>query len=306
MKKTFAVACGLGIFGIASAFAADLPAQTYTKAPVAPVAYNWTGFYVGGNVGGAWSDDNSLQFGYDNLASQRVLLGTGLHSSAGNAFVTSPITFDTGRRSGIVGGLQAGYNFQFNRNGVAGVEADFNGANLQGSATFPQVGGDPLINTNMVASRSLDWFSTVRGRLGFTPSERLLVFGTGGLAVGREKVSAGINNLDPGTFATGFFPADGSSIDCFGQSPCAAGSRSQTSVGWVVGGGIEYALWSNFSIKAEYLYMDLGRITAHMGPVIIPAFINTPAIEANFGEGRYNILRIGMNYKFGGPIIAKY
>ena len=135
--------------------------------------------------------------------------------------------------------------------------------------------------------------------------DRLLIYGTGGLAFGEEKGTASLNNLLGGTFATGTHP-DGSSIDCFAASPCAAGSGSRTSAGWAIGAGFEYAFWNNLSIKAEYLHLNLGGLTAQMGPVIIPAFVNNPAFQANFGDGRYNIFRIGMNYKFNSAVVAKY
>lgn len=163
--------------------------------------------------------------------------------------------------------------------------------------TSAQTAPDPLLNTSLVTTRSLDWFGTLRGRVGITPFDRLLIYGTGGLASGRETGTASLNNPG-GTFATGVHP-DGSAIDCFAAGPCAAGSSSRTTARWAVGAGFEYAFSNNLNIKAEYLYLNLGGLTEQMGPVIIPAFVTNPAIQANFGDGRYNIVRVGMNYKFG-------
>jgi outer membrane immunogenic protein len=289
-------------YWIGAASGADMPVKAPMVAPV--VAYNWSGFYIGGNVGGGWGNDRSVVLNPQNIASGHLLLIAGL--GTGPIGSVTPLPVGIGHSSGFIGGGQIGYNFQFSPKWVIGIEADLDGADVRGSATIPQIGGDPLNHTNLVASRRLDWFGTVRGRLGITPFDRLLIYGTGGLAFGEEKGTASLNNLDAFTFATGFHRADGSSIDCFAASPCAAGSGSRTSAGWAVGAGFEYAFWNNLSIKAEYLHLELGGLTAQMGPVIIPTFVNNPAFQANFGIGRYDIFRVGMNYRFNSAVVAKY
>jgi outer membrane immunogenic protein len=227
----------------------------------------------------------------------------------GNNVNFAPAPFSIGGGSGAIGGVQAGYNFQLNRMWVAGVEADIDAANVRSSVIIPQTDLSFGRNVNTIASRRLDWFGTVRGRLGVTPFDRLLIYGTGRLAYGQEKVSASLNSLETvGPFATGFFPADGSGIDCFALSPCAIGSASKFSVGWAAGGGFEYAVWNNLSIKAEYLYMELGRSTAQLGPGVIPPFPNNPSILTDFGNGKYQTVRVGMNWRFNSaaPVSAKY
>jgi outer membrane immunogenic protein len=210
-----------------------------------------------------------------------------------------PVPQNIGRSSGVVGGIQAGYNFQINPMWVIGVEADFNGADVRGGATLPQVGGNPTAQSVLVTTQRLDWFGTVRGRLGITPIDKLLIYGTGGLAVGEQKATVSAT----GTMITNIV-ADASAVFCLG-GPCIAGSGSRTSTGWAAGGGFEYALWSNMSIKAEYLYMELGRVRAQVSAVA-PSSFNNPALSADFGTGKYQIARVGLNWRFGSPVVAKY
>jgi len=87
--------------------------------------------------------------------------------------------------SGVIGGGQIGYNWQFNGNWLLGVETDFQGANLQSGSTVspvplsPTAGGGFALNSSEFMNRELNWFGTVRGRLGLT-FDRLLIYGTGG------------------------------------------------------------------------------------------------------------------------------
>src|SRR6201996_4999303 len=113
MKLIIAVLAGL--FGTASALAADLPARTYTKAPVmVDPGYNWSGFYIGGNVGYSWGRSSDTTT-YTNGA------GATLFTAAGSSNL-----------DGVVGGGQIGYNGQ-TQNGVGGLEADIQGTGERGS-----------------------------------------------------------------------------------------------------------------------------------------------------------------------------
>jgi outer membrane immunogenic protein len=126
--------------------------------------------------------------------------------------------------------------------------------------------------------------ATVRGRVGVLPTQSLLLYATGGAAF------AGINTSD---FA--FFAADGSSN---------AASSDKTKTGWTVGAGAEWALSGGWSVKAEYLYVDLGNISytsSNSSPANPLATINHDhRIVENIG-------RVGVNYRFNaGPVVAKY
>ena len=193
MKKfLLSAACLLGM--AISASAADLAARPYTKAPVMVAdVYNWTGFYIGGNVGYSWgrSEDTST-----------------LANGAGTVLFTS---FDSTNLDGIVGGGQIGYNWQ-SQSLVWGLEADIQGTDEKGSRAFTcptgictpfvpivfnGIGvpvaririGTPGPAVPVSLNQSLDWFGTARGRIGFLVSPRILFYGTGGLAYGEVKSS---------------------------------------------------------------------------------------------------------------------
>jgi outer membrane immunogenic protein len=155
MKTVFAATAVLAL-SVASASAADLGARPYAKAPMAP-AFNWTGIYIGGNVGGllhtATIDDKTC-----NLACSSTSLS----------------------RGGFTGGGQLGANYQFGA-GVIGLEADINWANAKQSYVDP--------NWPSTHNMKMDWFATVRGRAGLTV-DRALLYVTGGLALINQDVNA--------------------------------------------------------------------------------------------------------------------
>ena len=101
---------------VGTAFAADLPPRMYTKAPIAPAPYNWTGLYVGGNIGYSW--------GRTSTDYTTVAAGTETHSDSINM-------------NGVIGGGQIGYNYQFNKSYLLGIEGDFQFSGEKGSNTLP-------------------------------------------------------------------------------------------------------------------------------------------------------------------------
>jgi len=208
-----------------SAFAADLPSRSYAKAPaMAAPATNWSGLYIGGNVGYGWG-----------TGGPDVAL---LPSSDFSVFAP---TFG-GRRNGAVGGAQIGYNWQAGSI-VTGLEADIQGSAVRGSdrTVLSDLGGVPLAGTLGSSDQRMSWFGTFRGRLGFTAIPELLIYATGGLAYGQIDASA-----DTFFTSTNHYPT----------------SVSQTKAGWTVGGGTEWAFAHNWSAKIEYLYVDFGNVSA--------------------------------------------
>jgi opacity protein-like surface antigen len=156
------------------ASAADLSLTPIYKAPAAPAPYDWTGFYVGGHIGGAWDHRDGSVF-----------------DEAAGAFLTSGST----RSSGLTGGGQAGFNYPLSRNWIAGLEADISAADLQSSAN-----GAPAFGER---DNKIDTFGTVRGRFGYTWNN-VLLYGTGGFAWAHEQLARtqqiGADNLaTPGT-----------------------------------------------------------------------------------------------------------
>ena len=229
------VAVLAGALGATSAFAADLPARTYTKAPVmAGPGYNWSGFYIGGNVGYSWgrsSDTSSFTNG------------------AGTTLFTN---IDSTNLDGVVGGGQIGYNWQA-QNWVWGLEADIQGTGERGTRDFTCPTGICTASTlapgflalaflvpgaavPVSMEQKIDWFGTVRGRVGALITPRVLLYATGGLAYG------GVNTNETIATITGF-------------------SNTDVNVGYTVGAGIEGAIGGNWTAKLEYLYVDLGRVS---------------------------------------------
>ena len=149
-------------------------------------------------------------------------------------------------------------------------------------------------------SRSIDYLGTVRGRLGWLATPAVLLYGTGGLAYGQVNVSNTISvaqNCGPGCV--------------FLTPPTSFGSSSVTRAGWVVGGGLEWMFAPHWTAKTEYLYYDLGSVTANstlVGQngigVVGAVFMTSFARATTHFDG--SIARVGVNYTFGGPILAKY
>ena len=159
----FLAAILVASFSVASALAADLPLRTYTKAPVyvEPV-YDWTGFYIGLNGGYSWGNSSNT-------------------FTAG----TLPVTTASQHMNGWVFGGQAGYNWQMSQ-WLFGLETDIQGSGIKGTAT--QALTPALFDaTSTAVTKPIDWFGTVRGRLGVLATPQWLLYATGGLAYGQTK-----------------------------------------------------------------------------------------------------------------------
>jgi outer membrane immunogenic protein len=183
-------------------------------------------------------------------------------------------TFPAPTAKGAEFGLQAGYNWQIG-NFVVGVEGDINKLAAQGLTGFPGI--DPGKGPDQLSSR-YDWLGTARGRVGVTAGSALF-YATGGFAYGR----VGHNYL----YGIGS-PAN---TQAFGLA------ENQT--GWTVGGGAEYAINQNWSVRAEYLFVHLagsnldisGLRAINFGP-------NPPGTNFLRYHNDLNIARVGVNYRF--------
>jgi outer membrane immunogenic protein len=259
--------------------AADLPVKAPVyKAPVA-VAPSWTGFYIGVNGGYGWSNGADIDLVSGGVPS----VSPPLAIAAGNAI---PPTLNTHPEGFIYGG-QIGYNYQLHQ-WVLGVEADLSGSNINGSATqtgvAPVVGFPFSANASATGNRKLNLFGTVRGRLGFTPNDALLVYGTGGVAYGHVESSTATSDI-PTNVIIG--PAFGS----------ASGMRT----GWTGGGGLEWTFAPHWSLKAEYLYYDLGNLTYTLSPNSVTTCCTTvvgSVFTTATAKFTGSITRLGLNYRF--------
>ena len=217
--------------GTMAAQAADLPTRKEAPPPVfVPPPFTWTGFYVGLNAGGVLARATARR----RFLSLRPPRGS--RPTYPDNLGSSP--------SGFIGGGQAGYNWQTGAF-VLGVETDFDGTTM--SKTFNYTSPAFAVGTpfpgdilSVNAKANLDWLGTTRARLGFvaTPDNRLMFYATGGVAYGGGSSS---------------FNAFDTQNDIF-----LSGSPSSSRVGWTIGGGAEYAITNNITVKGEYLYYNLG------------------------------------------------
>ena len=257
--------------GAVATQAADLPTRKEAPAPVfVPPPFTWTGFYIGVNAGAVW--------GSGSVSSTLFASGFPVLESEW------PGGSLGGSQTGFIGGGQAGYNWQTG-SFVLGVETDFDGTDLSRSRSF--VGAtfvDPFGRSDFLtqnSSRKLDWLGTTRARVGYavTSDNRLMIYGTGGIAYG-----GGSRHFDV------FDNVDGWDWN--------GGGGSNTRVGWTLGAGVEYAFTDHITLKGEYLYYDLGSTHSVIiaNPPASVFFPNTYATaKINFNG---SIARLGLNYKF--------
>jgi outer membrane immunogenic protein len=296
MKK-FALSIAALAVSAGAALAADLPSRKGPPVlpPPPPPPPMWTGFYVGLNAGGGWSNTNSV-----NVATAPLVID-GLGVNPQLAALASGWG-STGSNGGFIGGGQIGYNYQFYNNFVVGIEADIQGIAGSNGGQRSFVSGATVVGvpvTNVLGfSRSIDYFGTVRGRLGWLATPTLLIYGTGGLAYGG--VTSNVALLQAG-LTNGYVGIGGANF-------------ADTRVGWTAGGGVEWMFWPNWSAKAEYLYYDLGSVTQNFGLVgnFAPGAAGGGLFAATQTTTRYNgnVVRAGVNYHFNwgapAPVVAKY
>jgi outer membrane immunogenic protein len=291
MRRFFFESIALAILIAGPAMAADMPVKAQGPPPV--VVYNWTGFYVGGNVGYSWGD-------WKPSSNFPVFGGTTTFFPPNSGFIENwdctsfgPFCSTRANVRGALGGAQAGYNWQVG-NWLLGVEGDMQATAQKlaenGTIIYTDVSTRPFCDSTVgsnpckvtVANRwELPWLGTLRGRLGFA-SDRWLFYTTAGLAVGEARSSF--------TFT-----------ENQGANVALTVPGSLVKAGWTLGAGIEAAVGNNWSVKAEYLFIDLGSHTVSaanstgFGPLVFNQSFNI----------RDNIVRVGVNYLFN-AVVAKY
>ena len=255
----------------ASASAADLAQQPAPVAP-APVAPTWTGFYLGGNIGGV----------VENAS------GTSDFTDTNPTNPSNPQS-DSFSNSGFLGGVQAGYNWQFAPLWVAGIEADWDwtntGYNFCRQTDAGSIPCIPNLDGFETISSKTDWLATLRGRLGVTWGNWLF-YGTGGAAWGRINTTLSLNCLPDAPVAG---CGASSTLPLFASS-----STSTTASGWVAGLGAEWMLATNWSVRAEWLHIDLGSINDSL-PTAGSSGIQTAVWSRT---EKFDEFRFGVNYLF--------
>jgi outer membrane immunogenic protein len=292
MRKTLysATAAAVLLAGSWAAQAADLAPVYRAPAPFAPV-FTWTGFYVGAQAGGKWSDTTWTATSLRDPPGVSPLFGvtaTGIDASSPRSFNTS-----AGRFGGHVG-----YNWQASR-WVLGVEADAAYSEQQRSAfglpgctiscflvgavpfSSPLGGGD-------ASSVTMNWDASVRGRIGYLATPDVLLYATGGAAWQNVETSATCGPIVTSNYCASTVLA-----------PAATLTRRTTLTGWTIGGGIEWRVYGNWLLRGEYRYSDFGTFA--------DAFVFAPApdpVVFTNNTYRYNlevtthIATAGVSYKF--------
>lgn len=279
------------------AMAADMSYPVKAPAPVVVPMFSWTGFYIGGNIGyggdkfrypfSAFADEYECD-SEECLRPQAASLEREPADIPPGYFLDESIDL-TGNfnltSSGFFGGGQIGYNYQFENSWVIGVEADIEWSAIEGELSG---NGNLFVNDDFIGGASfsagseVEWFGTIRARLGYA-WDRVFLYGTGGAAYGKVKSHGSISVFDD----------EG---ELFGDSV----SKSDTQWGWTVGLGLEYAITDHWTFKTEYLYVDLGsqnlfheQFEGFAGDgdyLVVGAKIDV--------ETKFHTIKAGLNYKW--------
>jgi outer membrane immunogenic protein len=260
------ILAALAVAILATGYCHDARADGLPKSGVLPIgevakagASSWTGFYVGAHGGYGWGEWNG------DFHWQDVDLGHGYQLN----------------HEGWLYGLQAGVNYQIGRM-VLGVEADVTWGDMEKSGQFQA--NDAIDAGSYVEweiRQKLERFGTARLRVGYLPTQKFMMYATGGLAWGQTSASQTIHypKYDP-PFVNG------------------VGSVEETHLGWAAGGGVEWMLLPNVTLRAEYLYLNFGRESYH--------FVGNSGknLDKFYADDRapsdldFHVIRGGLNFKF--------
>jgi outer membrane immunogenic protein len=236
------------------AAAADM--RMPVKAPAYAPAYSWTGLYLGGTLGGVWADTTAFS-SFDAATMGALNQTRGLDST------------------GFIGGVHVGYNWQVSPSWVIGLEADISWADASDSATAPNIN---LVNAVIAGGfnfgRDLNWLGTVRGRVGALVTPTALVYVTGGVAFADFDYTANYTAVAAGAVWNSAF--------------------SDTATGWTLGAGLEWMLAPNWTVRAEYLYVNFDDTSATVNNALFPA----NPVTFNWRDQDLHIVRAGLSYKF--------
>ena len=268
-----------------SALAADKRVTAGTTAAGVLSPYNWTGFYLGGNVGYGFGQSRTDVF-FSDAGTGTPLLATGSSS----------------KFNGVLGGAQTGYNWQVGY-WLLGLEVDIQHTNQR--ATTSYVCADTLCNSgiagfdapaSLVHTQELDWFGTLRARVGVTATPDALLYATGGLALAGISHVGTISgaSLTPVLDENGAPALDANTNPITTRGSNTAGLFDQTTkLGWAAGVGVETHLIGNLSGKIEYLHMNFATDSVSAGNPNNA----TPLALGLHSRITDDIVRVGLNYR---------
>ncbi len=259
MKQLFLAGAATAVMA-GSALAADMP----VKAPPPVLAYDWSGFYLGGVIGGGWTRTDSSNPGLG-------LLGT---------LVGVPVV-QTTDSSSFIGGVEGGDRYQFGKL-VVGWEADMTWGNMNGTSISSFSPVPAAFTVTRAITADTKWAGTATSTLGIA-HDRWLIYGKAGVAWAKTDYTSNWAANVTGVGAVPLFSGIGS-------------TNSSGQVGWTVGTGIEWAIWNNWSVKAEYDYLDFGNKTAAINGAILPGIVNFPASFGLENTQHINQFKAGLNW----------
>jgi outer membrane immunogenic protein len=235
----------------------------------------WSGFYVGINAGGAWSNSDA-----DARLSTNSSAPIPAHPIAGGDITSinqanAKAHFDSKHHNTFIGGLEGGYNYVMKNGILLGVETDISFFNIKASKDRTVQSPlliEPPITYSVHQSVHNDFLWTLRPRVGYTMGN-FLIFATGGLALTETHYNARF-------------------LDSSSPDNLAKYSHSGTKLGWTLGGGAAYALSKNISVKGEYLYQDFG--SSHASATSSNGYLNL----ATDAQLRTHLFRAGVDYHF--------
>lgn len=262
--KRFALGMTMLALSVGISSAADLTTKAQPQIVGTVQVINWTGPYLGATMGYGWKDESTSITGNNALSSG--LISSGIVPGSVNL-----------RPSGALLGGVIGYDWQFNSRMVLGLAGDWAWANLRDANTAIA----NLVNRSV--DEKITSFGTIRARLGYLVTDRMLVYGTGG-----------------GAWATVRNTITSAGIVCFpGIASCGTGSSSETRWGWVVGGGMEYRLDRNWSLTGEALWANLGtQDTLITGSTAFGCKGPCPLSYTQSTDNKIGIARMSLNYRF--------
>jgi len=267
MRRLLCACAALFALGVGTATAADLPVWAPGRTGPVMLPFTWAGPYFGLNIGGQWTADKV------STAS------SGPAFFAGEAQSLDAMSPGTVNSAGAIGGMQAGYNWQFDQ-AVVGLEVDFNGATATGNRSVIGIFNAPAGTGFTTTVQQPMFISTVRPRVGWT-FDHVMVYATAGYAFATYQV------VDSYNFIVGF-----------------PGTQSDVTAklsGWTAGAGVEYAFYRGMSLKLEYLYLGMGTFTTNIASNLIAGSPATGAASNIVTRHSLsdNIFRVGLNFHFG-------
>jgi opacity protein-like surface antigen len=227
----WAAAVAFAVMSNVPAGAADLPRSPPPRYLPPPL---WTGFHVGAHVGGAFSGEDAT-----------------------SGFFGTPATFST-NPSGIIGGLQAGYDYQFSPNGLIGAELELSWTSASGNFNFFTTTPAGTVATGIFNSNH-NWYDTFTGRVGYVINDWVL-YAKGGAAWINADYSLAVSG------------------------PAGGGSVNDTRGGFAVGLGAEWMFAPGWSGKLEYDYLGFGSNSYALG------FAGTSV------DTHVQLIKVGANY----------